>query len=69
MARKKLRNGTSAVVTILLKYLHPSKYIQEKYPNYTNKHKIEGSIVYLRAKAIVNRKKQMCIFVRHEDFE
>ena len=66
MARKK-RLGVGANCSVLLKYLHPAKYIDETYVNYDKKKRLEDCTAYRQEVRTVNRKEQVVILLRHDD--
>ena len=70
MARSaKKTMGKDAVVSILTKYLHPSRYIREKFPNATSNHRLNGLVVLRMEHKLVSRKQQLTIVVRSEKFK
>ena len=71
MAKKKekLRIGVGATCTVATKYLHPRKIICDKYPNATAKSCVDKLLVVKQETLTVNKKLQLVISFRHEDFE
>ena len=67
-ATKKLRAGVGAVAETLLKYIHPSKLIRDKYPNPINGQRLENCLLIRRETKEVNRKQQVCVIFRHDEF-
>lgn len=61
--------GKGAEVTCLTKYLHPSEHIRNKHPNLQSGHRTEGCIVLRQEIKKVNRRDQLCIVVRHDDYK
>ena len=61
------RHGVGATCSVLLKYLHPAKYISEIFPNLTNKDRLENCIQYRQEVRKVNKKEQVVILLRHDD--
>lgn len=61
--------GRGAEVTCLTKYLHPSEHIRNKHPNLQSGHRTEGCIVLRQDTKKVNRRDQLCIVVRHDDYK
>ena len=66
---KKLRLGVGAKCTTLLKYLHPAKLIDTKYPNRTAQSALDNLIVIQQEVKKVNKKEQRCIVFRHDVFD
>ena len=66
MARKKL--GVGAVCRCPVKYLHPQKDVQEKVIKATRQTKVSGLIVLRQEIKRVNRRQQMCVVFRHNDW-
>ena len=69
MTRKKKTMGKDAVVSILTKYLHPSKYIRDKWPNAAANHRLSGLVVLRTEPKIVSRRQQLTVVVRSEEFK
>jgi len=68
MAPSKKRCGVGAKCTVLTKYMHPAKLIDEKYPNRTAHHKVENLVAIREDTKKVSQREQ-CVFVfRHDDF-
>jgi hypothetical protein len=61
--------GRGAEVSCLTKYLHPSEHIRNKHPNLQSGHRTEGCIVLRQETKKVNRREQLCIIVRHDDYK
>ena len=66
---KKLRLGVGAKCTVLLKYLHPGKLIDTKYPNRTAQSTLDNLLAIRQEVKKVNKKEQHCILFRHGKFE
>lgn len=66
MARKK-RHGVGAVCSVLLKYLHPAQYINEKFKNSTKSDRLENCIAFRQEVRTVKKKNQLVILLRHDD--
>jgi hypothetical protein len=64
----KLNRGIDATVSIPLKFLHPSEYIREKFPNFTNAQKLDNCTVLRREQKCIRRRQQLAIIVSHESF-
>jgi len=60
--------GTGAVVSILSKFVHPSKEVRDKYPVRAPTHRLEGCIVVREAIKTINRREQSSIVFTHDDF-
>ena len=60
--------GIGAVCRVMMKYLHPSQNIRDKYPNHTSSEKLGELIVIRQEVKKVNRKDQMCIVMRHDSW-
>ena len=66
MAKK--RKGIGANCTVLLKFLHSKKDINEKFPNRTAQDRLENCIIIgLGEKSIRNAETQVMLF-RHDEF-
>ena len=62
----KKKHGVRAVCRVLMRFIHPSKLIRDKYPNRTEQQKL-GELTAIRQEVkTVNRKPQMCIIMRHD---
>ena len=66
MVRKK-RLGVGANCTVLIKYLHPAKYIDETYVNYDKKKRLDNCTAYHQEVRMVNRKEPVVILLHHDD--
>ena len=58
--------GVGAICRVMMKYLHPSAKIRDKYPNHTSSEKLGELIVIRQEVKKVNRKDQMCLVMRHD---
>ena len=58
-----------AIVSALLKFLHPSELIRNKYPNPIHGHRLSGCIALWQEVKKVNRKEQLCLVIHHEEFK
>ena len=63
-----LRRGKDAIVSILLKYIHPSEHIRAAYPNQGNGQRLDGCCVLRREVKKIRRTDQLAIVVSHESF-
>ena len=61
--------GKGAIVSALLKFLHPSELIRNKYQNPVHGHQLSGCIALWQEVKKVNRKEQLCVVVHHEEFK
>ena len=61
--------GKGAIVSSLLKFLHPSELIRKKYPNPVHGHHLSGCIALRQEVKKVNRKEQLCLVVHHLEFK
>ena len=68
MARKRRTMGSGAVISVLLKMVHPSKHIRNKFPNLLDKQRLEGAIVLRKELKSINRQEQEAIVFCHDDF-
>ena len=68
MAPRKMTMGKGAKVSCLMKYLHPSKHIRDKYPNLTAQQRLEGMVVVRQEMKRITRKERMALVVTHDDF-
>ena len=57
------------IVSVLLRYLHPSHLVQMTFPNQLNGQRLEGCVVVGRQERKINRKMQTAIIVHHEAFK
>ena len=62
----KKKHGVGAVCRVLMRFIHPSKLIRDKYPNRTEQQKLGELTVIRQEVKTVNRKPQMCIIMRHD---
>ena len=68
MVRKKCL-GVGAQCSVLTKYMHPTKFVNEKYPNRTTHSRINNLICIGEDNKLVNKKQQGVITFRHDNFE
>ena len=68
MVISKLCVGVGAECTVLSKFLHPSKKIDEVLVNRTAHHRLSQLIAIRKEAKRVNRRDQICIVFRHESF-
>ena len=60
---KKNKMGIGAVCSALKRYLHSRKDVGAKYPNVTQRDRLEGLIVVDQGVIKVNHKDQVCVSV------
>ena len=68
MARKQRTMGSGTVISVLLKMIHPSKHIRDKFPNLQDKQRLEDAVVLRKEIKSINRREQEAIIFRHDDF-
>ena len=56
-------------VSCLIKFLHPSQLIRNKFPNPTSGQRLEGCITVCQEVKRINRKDQLSIVIHHNDFK
>ena len=66
---KKLRPGIGAKCSVLLKFLHPVKYINAEFPNIEHNQRLDNLLLMSEKEIRVNRIDQKCYVFRHDDFE
>ena len=66
--RSILRRGKDAVVSILLKFIHPSEHIRAKFPNQVNGQRLDGCCVLRREVKNIRKTDQLSLVVTHEAF-
>ena len=64
----KKTHGVGATVSCLIKFLHPSELILNKFPNPVNGQRLDGCITVRQELKKINRKDQLSLIVRHADF-
>ena len=68
MAPRKKTHGVGATVSCLIKFLHPSELIRNKFPNPVIGQRLDGCITFRQELKKINRKDQLSLIVRHADF-
>ena len=68
MPQKKKIMGTGAVLSVMSKFVHPSKVIRDKYPVRAPIHGLEGCVVIREALKTINCREQVAIIFTHDDF-
>ena len=69
MSPRKKTHGVGAVVSSLMKFLHPSALIREKFPNPVHGQQLEGCQTVRQEVKTINRKDQLSLVVTHQDFK
>ena len=69
MAPGKKTHGVGAVVSTLIKFLHPSALIREKFPNPEHGQRLPGCMTVQQEVKKINRKDQLSLIVTHLDFK
>ncbi len=69
MSRKKKMIGIGAVASVLLRMLHPSAAIGERYSNPDHGHRHQGLLPVCCEIKKVNNHEQMTLVMRHDNFE
>lgn len=63
------RMGKDAVFSVLLRFIHPSKAVRDRFPNPQASHRLNScTILRLEAK-VVNRNSAICVVFRHDRFK
>jgi len=68
MARQKKTLGKDAVVSVLLKYVHPSEHIRNKYNNLLPNQALQNCTVLRQEVKRISGRNQLAIVVRHPEF-
>ncbi len=66
---KRLRNGIGATVAVYKKFLHPRKEVCAKYPNAIKGDVFNELLVVRTEEKTVNKLQQLCVVMRHVDFD
>ena len=69
MAPRKKTHGVGAVISTLIKFLHPSALIREKFPNLEHGQRLPGCMTVRQEVKKINRKDQLSLIVTHPDFK
>lgn len=67
--RAKKRMGKDAKVSVLSKYLHPSRLITQLLPNVETNHRLENCVVIRLEVKKIRKKDQLAIVLKHDDFK
>ena len=69
MSPTKKTHGKGATVSCLIKFIHPSQLIRNKYPNPASGQRLEGCITAHQEVKRINRKDQVAIVIHHDNFK
>ena len=69
MALQSDNHGVSAIVSALLRFIHPSKHIHNKFLNVVQGQWLENCVAIRHKVKKVSRKEQLVLVVHHEDFK
>ena len=69
MSPRKKTHGKGGTVSCLIKFLHPSQLIRNKFPNPTSGQRLEGCITVCQEVKGINRKDQLSIIIHHNNFK
>ena len=61
--------GIGAVVHVLIKFMHPSQNIRDKYPNPEKGTRLEGCVVTGKCLKVVSRQEQTVITFHNDEFD
>ena len=68
MALQLDKHGVGAIVLALLRFIHPSKHIRNKFPNVVQGQQLENCVTICQEDKKVSWKEQLVLVVHHEDF-
>ena len=68
MPLRKKCHGKGAVVSSLIRFIDPSEYIRNKFPNAVNGQQLDGCITVCQEVKKINRREQLLLVVMHDDF-
>ena len=70
MARRaKKRMGKDAKVSVLSKYLHPSRLVKQVLPNVEANHRLQNCVVIRLELKKIRRQDQLAVVLKHDDFK
>ena len=69
MAPRKKTLGVGAVISAMLKFVHPSALVRKKYPNLENRQRLVGCHVLRQEVKRISFKDQLSLIVTHEVFK
>ena len=61
-------HGVGATVSCLIKFLHPSELIWNKFPNPVNGQRLDGCVTVNQELKKINRRDQLSLIVQHANF-
>ena len=61
-------HGKGAVVSSLIRFIHPSEYIRNKVPNAVNGQRLDSCITVRQEVKKINRREQLSLVMMHDDF-
>ena len=61
-------HGIGAIASVRKKFLHPSKAVNDRYPNMVGATQVVGLKEVRKEQKNVNRRLQWCIIFKHDDF-
>ena len=69
MAPQSDNHGVGAIVLALLRFIHPSEHIRNKFPNVVQGQRLENCETICQEVKKVSQKEQLVLVVRHEDLK
>ena len=69
MALQLDNHGVGAIVLALLRFIHPSKHIRNKFPDVVQGQLHENCVTIHQEVKKVSQKEQLVLVVNHEDFK
>ena len=69
MAPQKKTHGKGAIVSILIKFVHPPALIREKFLNPEKQQRLEGCLTVRQEVKEISCKDQLSLVVTHDDFK
>ena len=69
MAPSTCDHGVGAIVSALIRFIHPSEHIRRKFPNPVAGQRLSDCQTVRQEMKKVSRKDQLVIVVHHEDFK
>ena len=69
MAPQSDNHGVGAIVLALLRFIHPSEHIRNKFPNVVQGQQLENCATICQEVKKVSRKEQLVLVVHHENFK
>ena len=62
-------HGVGAIVSALLRFIHPSEHICNKFPNVVQGQQLENCVTIQQEVKKVSQKEQLVLVIWHEDFK